>query len=238
VPPLWMNGTNTAGMIETGSHDRPPPPTDIGMPGAVETSSGGPSSTIGAGGVVASCGTGITDFSMGVPCARDTMGRTGRHMTIVVECTGAAGVAAGAARLAVRATGRRGLTGFAATFGLGFVATAFRGGAFLTGATVLRRRTTGFALAGAATGEHSTRESTDARSGAICCEPRTTVSRLATWAPAGWAADRLAAMSAASGPIVNRWCFIDRGLPGKCAASGRPVRANAGPPEKQMLGEK
>jgi len=135
----------------------------------VETSSGGPSSTIGAGGVGASCGTGITDFSIGVPCARDAMGRTGRHMTIVVECAGVAGAVAGAARLVVRATGRRCLAGFAAgfaaTFGLGFGATAASGGVFFTGATLLRWRTTGLAFTGAATGEHSTRESTDARRG-------------------------------------------------------------------------
>jgi hypothetical protein len=173
------------------------------------------------------------------------MGRTGRHMTIVVERAGVAGVAvgvvAGAARLAVRTTRRRGLVRFAATFGLGLGATATLGGVFFTGTTFLRRRTTGLALAlaGAATGEHSTRESTDARSGTAGRGAlRGTVSRLIACAPAGWATDRLAAMSAAIGPIVSRWCFIGRGLPERCAASGRPVRANAGPPEKHLLEEK
>jgi len=160
---------------------------------------------------------------------------------MVVECTGAALVAAGAARLTVRATGRRGLVavfGFAVAFGvtLGFVfgATVARA-AFLAGATVLRRRTAGFALAVVATGEHSTSESTDARRGAACCVARGTVSRFTACAPTGVADEKLATANAASDPTVNKWCFIDWGLPVKCAALSHLTRAYAGPPEEQML---
>jgi len=57
-----MNGMKTAGITANGNHDLPFPAVAIGMPGAVDTSSGGPSSTtVGAGGEAASCGTGITD---------------------------------------------------------------------------------------------------------------------------------------------------------------------------------
>jgi hypothetical protein len=208
-----MNGMKTAGITVNGSHDLPLFETPIGIPGAVDTSSGGPSSTAAAGGGTAAiCGTGITDCTVGVPCASAAIGRTGRHITMVVECTGAAFAAAGAARLTVRATGWRGLTAaFGLTLGLGFGATTARA-AFLAGATVRRRRTAGFALAGVATGEHSTNESTDARRGAACCcVARGTVSRFTVCAPTGVTDERLAMANAASDPTVSKWCFIGWG---------------------------
>ena len=136
----------------------PPPAAAIGIPGAVDTKIGGPSSSTtgvpGGGVLVASCGTGITDCSVGVPLARSGIGRTGRHITTVVECD-AAGLALGATRRARRTIGRRGAVAFTGGVALGTVLEA----TFLTGAF---RRTTSFFLAGAATGEHSTSESTDA----------------------------------------------------------------------------
>jgi len=160
---------------------------------------------------------------------------------MVVECTGTALVAAGVTRLTVRATGRRGLAavfGFAVAFGvtLGFVfgATVARV-AFLAGATALRRRTAGFALAGVATGEHSTSESTDALRGAACWAARGTVSRFTACAPTGAADERLTTTNAASDPTVSKWCFIDWGLPVKCAAFSHLTRAYAGPLGEQML---
>lgn len=80
-----MNGMKIAGITANGSHDLPVPATKTGTPGAVETNNGGPSSTTGAGVAVASWGTGITDSSVGVPSASGASGRTGRHITIVVE---------------------------------------------------------------------------------------------------------------------------------------------------------
>src|SRR6185312_1931186 len=145
-----------AGTSPNGSHDRPPPAVAIGIPGAVDTNSGGPcSSTTGAGGgvTVASCGTRITDCSVGVPSASAGVGPTGRHMTTVVECA-AAGLALWTTRRARRTTGRCALLGVVG-FGLG---TTFEA-TLRTGAL---RRTTGFFLTEVATGEHSTSESTDA----------------------------------------------------------------------------
>src|SRR5665213_852539 len=152
-----MNGMNTAGTSANGSHDRPPPAVITGIPGAVETNSGGPASggratTVGAA-FGASCGTGTIDCSVGVPWARGASGRTGRHITTVVVC--AATFAAGfrATRRALRTIGRG--VPVATFFDLGFATTALRG------AVVLRRTGAGAFLAGATTGVHSMSESTD-----------------------------------------------------------------------------
>ena len=168
--PLCRNGMKMAGITANGSHDRPPPAAAIGTPGAVDTKSGGPSSATGATGTGgATCGTGMTDVSVGVPCASGARGRTGRHITMVVECTGAAAAGRGTVRLTRRTTGRRGLratrgAGFGATTRglLTFGITAATGFFRATGRLTTRRRTTGFFRAGASTGEQMTSESSDA----------------------------------------------------------------------------
>jgi hypothetical protein len=89
---------------------------------------------------------------VGVPLARSGIGRTGRHITTVVECA-AAGLALGVTRRARRTIGRCDRT-VVRGFGLGTTPEA----TFRTGAL---RRTAGFFLTGVATGEHSTSESTE-----------------------------------------------------------------------------
>jgi hypothetical protein len=203
-----MNGKKIAGITANGSHDLWPPAAAIGMPGAVDTSSGGPSSATGTGGVtLASCGTGTTDCSVGVPRARGVSGRTGLHITIVVERAGAAWVRFGTARLTRRTNGRRGFT--ATFFGTGLGTTVAAGAAALAGVARLRCLTTGAFFTGAATGEHSTRESTDwpFRATGRCTE-RGVVSRFTTWPPAGCAAERPATTNVANVPIVRKECFI------------------------------
>lgn len=144
---------------------------------------------------VASCGTGITDCSVGVPFASSGIGRTGRHITTVVECD-AAGFALGATCRARRTTGRR---GFTATCGLDLGTTpeaTLRAGAL--------RCTTGFFLAGAATGEHSTSESTDAVRATGFCTVLGRGSCLRVWADADVAVDEKAARKiAAKEPAVR-----------------------------------
>ena len=166
VPPVWMNGMNTAGIIANGSQEWPPPAVMIGAPGAVVTNSGGASSTgTTTGGTATSLGTGTTDSSTGAPCASGASGRTGRHITTVVECaiTGFTALVAafGTARLTLRTSGRRGLTA-ALTGGVtGFLTGGLTAAGFLARGTTRRGRVASFFFAGAATGEHSTSESTD-----------------------------------------------------------------------------
>lgn len=156
VLPLCMNGTNTAGITESGNHDLPFSTVGIaGAPGAVDTNSGGPSSTTGAGATVASCGTGMTEVSVGVPCASGASGRTGRHITTVVVCAGAALAALGFTRFTRRTIVAGAFT--AALLGVGLAAT-LAGDALVA----FLRWATGFFFAGATTGVHSTNESTDA----------------------------------------------------------------------------
>ncbi|MEO6866382.1 MAG: hypothetical protein ABI229_13085 [Gemmatimonadaceae bacterium] len=189
-----------AGITAHGSHDLPLPAVAMGNPGAVETNNGGPSSTTGAGGVaVASCGTGTTDCSVGVPCASGASGRTGRHITIVVERAGAACAAFGVVRLTRCTSGRR---RFTIAFSTGFGAATGLDAEF-RGAATRRRLATGFFFANAGTGEHSTSESTDAKRTAGFWAARGVVSRLTTWPPIGGAAVRQATKNVASAPIVN-----------------------------------
>ena len=116
-----------AGITLNGSQDLPPP---IGIPGAVDTKSGGPVSTPAGGALAvigatsgARRGTGTTDPSVGVPLASAANGRTGRHITTVVVCVAAFLTGAGVTRLARRTTGRLAVV---ATFFVGSVlATTF-----------------------------------------------------------------------------------------------------------------
>lgn len=203
-----MNGMKIAGIIAHGSHDLPPPAAATGIPGAVDTINGGPSSTIGAAGVTgASCGTGMTDCSVGVPNESGASGCTGRHITIVVERAGSAVFAFGVRRFTCRTSGRRGFTsafstGFGTTTAVAAFVASFLAG-FLAGATARRRLANGFFLRGAATGEHSTSESTDASRVAGFCAARGIVSRLTTCPPIGGAAERQATENVASVPIVS-----------------------------------
>ena len=125
----------------------------------------------------------MTDCSTGVPIAKGAIGRTGRHITTVVVRAGSPRAAAGVVLRTLFTTGRLRLagtaffTGFFTGLGTTALGTAGAVAALAAGATRLRRRTTGFALAGAATGEHSTSVSIDARSTGRCAL-RGTVSRL------------------------------------------------------------
>jgi hypothetical protein len=110
-----MNGTKIAGMTANGAHEVPPADARSGNPGAVDTKIGGPSSSAtatGTGVAVASCGvgTGTTDSSVGVPLASAAIGRTGRHITTVVDWTGVAVGAFGVTRRALWTIGPRGFT--------------------------------------------------------------------------------------------------------------------------------
>lgn len=193
-----MNGTNTAGITDKGSHDLPLPAVrTAGAPGAVDTNRGGPSSAAGAGAAaLANCGTGITDFSVGVPCASGASGLTGRHITIVVVCNGAALARLGVTRFARRTT----TSGDLAAILLGAGWTAIFLGA---GTVVFLRRATGFFFAGAAAGEHSTSESTEARRSTGFCVACAVVSRLTAWPLAWLAVERLTAINAESVPNMS-----------------------------------
>lgn len=188
-----MNGTNTAGITDRGNHDLPLPAVRrAGAPGAVDTNSGGPSSAAGAA-ALANRGTGITDFSVGVPCASGASGLTGRHITIVVVWDGAALARLGVTRFARRTTTPGDLA--AILLGAGWTA-------IFLGAVTLAflRRATGFFFAGAATGEHSTSESTEARRTTGFCAACADVSRLTDW-PLTWrAVERLMTINAESVP--------------------------------------
>jgi hypothetical protein len=192
---------NSAGITANGSHDLPPPAVTTGIPGAVDTNNGGPSSATGTGaGAAAGArrGTGTTDCSVGVPLASGASGRTGRHITIVVVWAAVPLAGFGVTRLARRTTGRR--APVATFFGL-TVATAFFGTA--ARAAVVRRRTTGFFFTGAATGVHSTSESTDALRTTGFCATRGVVSRRTTCPPAELGADTLATINAEIAPTMN-----------------------------------
>jgi len=163
------------------------------MPGAVDTKSGGPVSiTVGGGAAATGAaaearrGTGTTDSSVGVPAASGAIGRTGRHITTVVVCAAAFETGTGVVRFARFTTGRRAVV---ATF-LGWVLAATFLVAAGLWATGLRRVAAGAFLGGAATGLHSTSESTEAFFATACCEAGALLSRT-TWPLAELAADRV-----------------------------------------------